>query len=65
MNIIVNAKPHDITATTLDAVLIELGFTSKAIATARNGIFVPAADRSGTALQQGDRLEILSPMQGG
>ncbi|MEM9578171.1 MAG: sulfur carrier protein ThiS [Pseudomonadota bacterium] len=65
MHITVNAKAHDIAADTLDAALVELGFTSPAIATALNGQFVPISARGATALRAGDRLEVLSPMQGG
>jgi sulfur carrier protein len=65
MQITVNAKPHDISAATLDAALTELGFVSPAIATALNGQFVPKSQRSTTTLHGGDRLEVLAPMQGG
>ena len=65
MHITVNAETHDISAATLDAALVELGFTSPAIATALNGQFVPASARSMTTLNKGDRLEVLAPMQGG
>jgi sulfur carrier protein len=37
----------------------------RALATAVNGRFVPAAKRADTALREGDRIEILAPMQGG
>ena len=65
MQIIVNADPRDIRATTLAAVLEELGFTSPAIATAVNGQFISRAKRDDTKLTAGDRLEVLAPMQGG
>ena len=65
MQIIVNAEPREIRAKTLDAALQELGFTSPAIATALNGAFVSRAKRVDTRLTPGDRLEVLSPMQGG
>ena len=65
MNIIVNAKPHDVSASVLDAVLIELGFSDAAIATAVNGAFVARDARAATTLNAGDRLEVLAPMQGG
>jgi sulfur carrier protein len=38
---------------------------ARAVATALNGKFVPAAKRAATALTAGDRIEILAPMQGG
>ncbi len=65
MHITVNASAHDISTETLDAALVELGFTSPAIATAVNGQFVPASARGATILNSGDRLEVLAPMQGG
>lgn len=65
MNITVNATPHKITATTLAAALVELDLTGPAIATALNGVFVPVAQREVTRLKDGDRVEVLAPMQGG
>ncbi len=65
MNITVNAKSHKVAAQTLAAALEELGFTSPAIATALNGQFVPGPARAATGLRDGDRLEVLAPMQGG
>ncbi|MEO1948514.1 sulfur carrier protein ThiS [Thioclava sp.] len=65
MQIIVNAKPHEIAAQDLAAALAELGFANPAIATALNGQFVPRANRAETRLAEGDRLEVLAPMQGG
>lgn len=65
MNLIVNAQPREVTATTLANALSELGFTGPAIATALNGRFVPREARDTAALNDGDRLEVLAPMQGG
>lgn len=65
MQITVNAQPREIAAATLDAALIELGFAGPAIATALNGRLVTRPQRDGTRLTEGDRLEILAPMQGG
>ncbi|MFS4582583.1 sulfur carrier protein ThiS [Phaeobacter sp. C3_T13_0] len=65
MNITVNAKPHELSAQTLDKALLQLGYTSSAIATAVNGQFIARTARSQTRLTDGDRLEILTPMQGG
>ncbi|WP_122073466.1 sulfur carrier protein ThiS [Pseudophaeobacter sp. EL27] len=65
MKITVNAKPHDISAATLDAALTELGLISPALATALNGAFVSRAKRVDTQLTEGDRIEVLAPMQGG
>lgn len=65
MQVTVNAQPHEITSDTLSDALEELGFTGAAIATALNGMFVAREARPGTALTEGDRLEVLAPMQGG
>lgn len=65
MQIIVNSQPHEITGSTLADALTELGFTSPALATALNGSFVSRAKRIETLLTNGDRIEILAPMQGG
>ena len=59
MQINLNGHPQTITATTLAAALAELGLTGP-LATALNGQFVAA-----TTLKHGDRIEALSPMQGG
>jgi len=65
MIITVNAEPREVHATTLAEALPELGFTSQALATALNGNFVPRDARPTTTLTNGDRLEVLAPMQGG
>ncbi|KZK94646.1 sulfur carrier protein ThiS [Pseudovibrio sp. Ad46] len=65
MKIIVNAEPRDVTNETLEDALTELEFISPAVATALNGRFVPREDYSETSLSEGDRLEVLAPMQGG
>ena len=65
MKISVNAEPCDVRSSTLEEVLVELGYTSAALATAVNGAFVARANRAGLELQDGDRVEILAPMQGG
>ncbi|EBA15587.1 thiamine biosynthesis protein ThiG [Roseobacter sp. SK209-2-6] len=65
MQIIVNAEPHEVIGATLADALAELGYTSPAIATALNGEFVSRAKRIDQKLTEGDRVEVLSPMQGG
>jgi len=65
MKITVNATDHEISSTTLAAALMELEITKPAIATALNSVFVPREDRLTTVLTDGDRIEILVPMQGG
>ena len=65
MNLIVNGKRHTASAATLDALLEELGFDQEFLATALNSDFIPAEERSICVLTDGDRIEILSPRQGG
>ncbi|MFU1479143.1 sulfur carrier protein ThiS [Roseovarius sp. C7] len=65
MKLIVNASPREVQASTLDAALGELGFEPQATATALNGAFIPRDARAETVLNDGDRLEVLAPMQGG
>ncbi len=65
MRITVNARTHEIEGPTLARALEELGFAGTAYATAHNGGFVPRASRDTTVLRDGDRVEVLSPMQGG
>lgn len=64
MNITLNGEPRRTAAATLAALLDEQGLTGR-LATARNGSFVPAAQRAVTAIAEGDRIEVVAPMQGG
>lgn len=65
MKIVVNGEKVEVVATTLDAILVELGHGDAKVATALNEEFVPAAMRGETAVDAGDRLEIVAPRQGG
>ncbi len=65
MQIRVNGKAHDVTATTLAALLAELDYQDRLVATAVNQTFVRATDRLATKLNPGDAVEILVPRQGG
>ncbi|MBK0328905.1 sulfur carrier protein ThiS [Rhodobacteraceae bacterium F11138] len=65
MNIIVNAEPREVASAILSEALDELGFSNPAVATALNGNFVPRQNRQDTRMNEGDRLEVLAPMQGG
>lgn len=64
MKITVNGEKVDLQGTTLSDLLAELGHTGK-LATAVNEDFVPAAARDTHALEAGDRVEIVTPRQGG
>jgi sulfur carrier protein len=65
MKILVNGTWRDTTAIDLNTALQELGYGECAVATAINGEFVPADSRSDAPLTEGDRLEVVAPMQGG
>ncbi|MEM7544030.1 MAG: sulfur carrier protein ThiS [Pseudomonadota bacterium] len=65
MKIILNGEPAEVHASTLDAALVELGFGAAKVATALNEAFVASGARADTTLSEGDRLEVLAPMQGG
>jgi sulfur carrier protein len=65
MKIIVNGEAIEIGAPTLAALLHDLGKGEAKVATSVNEAFVPKQQRAGLALQDGDRVEIVAPRQGG
>jgi sulfur carrier protein len=65
VKILVNGVLRDTSADDLTSALRELGYGDSVVATALNGEFVPTTSRSDTRLVDGDRLEVLAPMQGG
>lgn len=65
VRIFVNGAPFEAGARTLSQLLAESGFAGMKVATAVNGEFVSAAARADTAIAPGDRVEIVSPRQGG
>lgn len=65
MHIVLNGKPCEVSRGRLDAVLEELGYQGAKVATAVNGAFVARRARGETALNEGDTLEVIAPMQGG
>ena len=65
MNIVHNGEKVDVTSANLSEILIELGYGDAKVATALNEEFIPAPSRAQTELKDGDRLEVLAPMQGG
>jgi len=65
MKLTVNGEEQAVSATTLAALLVELDYEPDFLATALNGELVPAIARAECALHDGDRIEILAPMQGG
>lgn len=65
MQVVVNGKTVETAARRLADLVSEQVQAGAKVATAVNGAFVPAAARVKTALQPGDRVEIVSPRQGG
>jgi sulfur carrier protein len=65
MRIQVNGRPREVAATTLEALLRELGYEDQKVGTAVNQEFVRDRDREQTPLQEGDAVEIVTPRQGG
>lgn len=65
MKIQLNGETQITDCKTLEDALKAFGFGDAKVATAVNGEFVPVALRASTGLSEGDRLEVLAPMQGG
>ncbi|MDY0883563.1 sulfur carrier protein ThiS [Dongia soli] len=65
MKFIVNGEEREVAATTLHELLSLLDYRGRWLATAVNGELVHSEDRIKRTLAERDRIEILSPMQGG
>ena len=65
MKLIVNGQAYDVSAQSLDALLLELEFEGEWLATAVNSELVRASERPSLMLKQDDRVEVLTPKQGG
>lgn len=65
MRVEVNGEGMAPRAETLAELLEDCGFETASVATAVNGQFVPRGGRAAVKLTDGDRIEVLSPMQGG
>ncbi|MFE0103802.1 sulfur carrier protein ThiS [Streptomyces sp. NPDC059009] len=66
MTVSVNGEARDIAAgTTLDTVVAALSPAPSGVAAALNETVVPRAEWPATALADGDRIEILTAVQGG
>jgi sulfur carrier protein len=65
VRIIVNGKATETDAASLAELIARLGFAEAAVATARNGDFVPKGARAATPLAPDDKIEIVAPRQGG
>lgn len=64
MKILLNGETREVMAETLSALLEECGISGR-VATAVNEQFIPGSLRDGHSLADGDRIEVLAPMQGG
>lgn len=65
MKISVNGQTRELAAHNVARALGELDFNGASVATAVNGEFVLMTTRADRELAEGDRLEVLAPMQGG
>ncbi|MFN3348496.1 sulfur carrier protein ThiS [Pseudorhodoplanes sp.] len=65
MQLIVNGKAMTITSMRVDALLRELEYEGTHYAVAVNYRVVPRARWNETELRNGDKVEILTPRQGG
>ncbi len=65
MRILVNGVWRETAGRELAATLEELGYGGRIVSTALNGEFVATEARARTVLADGDRVEVLAPMQGG
>lgn len=65
MTIVLNGEVHETASATLAALLREIELDEAVVATALNGEFIPAEAREDANISEGDRIEVLAPMQGG
>jgi sulfur carrier protein len=66
MNVSVNGESRELTAgTTLDTLVAALTAAPSGVAAAVNEAVVPRSQWSGTLLGDGDRVEVLTAVQGG
>jgi sulfur carrier protein len=66
VKVLANGRPLDLPeGATLRELLEELGLTARAVVVERNGEPVPRAAFAGLVLREGDRLELVRPVQGG
>ena len=63
--LLVNGERRELAARTLGEALRELDYGEAIVATALNGAFVPARRRDDAQVNDGDRIEIVAPRQGG
>lgn len=65
MRIQVNGEPREVTATTVLALVEELGLDVRKVALERNLEIVPKSLHATTAITDGDRIEVVQFVGGG
>jgi thiamine biosynthesis protein ThiS len=66
VQIFVNGETRDVPAgATIEALLSELGLAGRPVAVERNLEIVPRSAHAGTALAEGDRIELVTMVGGG
>lgn len=65
MKVMVNGAWRELTAAHLAEALAQLGYGERIVGTAVNDEFVAVSERAARPLREGDRIEVLAPMQGG
>lgn len=65
IKVFINNQLVELDSTTPLTAVVEKHTTGNAFAVAINEIFVPKTQYADTAINDGDRIEILAPMQGG
>ncbi|MBC2884275.1 sulfur carrier protein ThiS [Ochrobactrum sp. CM-21-5] len=65
MNIVLNGEVQETVSSNLAALLAEIELDEAVVATALNGEFIASDERATTTIHEGDRIEVLAPMQGG
>lgn len=65
MRLIINGEARDIGATTIAAMITELGLDQRKLAVERNLEIVPRSLFAATPVAQGDRIEIVAFVGGG
>ena len=65
VNIVLNGENRQVAATTVTALIDEIGLDGRKVAVERNLEIVPRSHYLGTALNDGDRIEIVHFVGGG
>lgn len=66
MQIMLNGEPQSLeNKNTIEKLLKSRGYNGKLVAVALNGEFLPKRNYATTNINEGDKIEIVAPMQGG